>query len=179
VGGGGAAIGVICVILLIGIPFYLLIMAVILRAACWAANKCLPQSTSRYDDDYDDYDDWDDEDRPRSRRRYFSAKAIPEPGLGQAMLIVFVNLIIGFVVGGALGVVMAAGGMANDPAARLVIQAMNLVLSFLITAGVLTAMLPTTFPRACLVVLFMYLIVIAIAIIIAVPLVMLMFAARA
>jgi hypothetical protein len=175
VGGGGAALGVMCVVALIAIPIGLLIGAVILRAACWAANKCLPQPSSRYYDDDDEYD-WD-EDRPRRRRRS-SAKAIPEPSMGQAMGIVFVNFIISFVVGFAIGFVMGAGGMGKDPAAVIVIQGLNLVLSFLIAAGVITAMLPTTFPRACLVVLFQYLIVLAIAIVIMVPLFVLGFALR-
>lgn len=172
---GDAAIGVLCVIALVAIPIGLLIGAVILRAACWAANKCLPQPSSRYDDD-DDYD-WDEDDRPRRRRRS-SAKAIPEPSMGQAMGIVFVNFIISFVVGGAIGFVVGAGGMARDPAAVIAMQGINLVLGFFIAAGVITAMLPTTFPRACLVVLFQYLIVLAIAIVIMVPLLVLGFALR-
>jgi hypothetical protein len=162
--------------MLIALPIGLLIGAVILRAAVSFANKCLPQTSSRYDDD--DYYDWDDDDRPRSRRRRSSTKAIPEPSMGQAMLIVFVNAVVGGGVGFVIGFVMGAAGLANDRGAMVVMQGMNLVLGFLIAAGILTAMLPTTFPRACLVVLFQYLIVLAICIVILVPLFILGFALR-
>ena len=48
---------------------------------------------------------------------------------------------------------------------QLMASLIQLPIGFLINAGVLTAMLPTTFPRACLVVLFEYLIAIAIYVI--------------
>jgi hypothetical protein len=171
---GGAIAGILCVVL-VALPLGLLIGAVILRAAVSFANKCLPQPRSRYDDDYDDWDDYDD--RPRSRRRS-SSKAIPEPSMGQAMGIVFVNFIVGFVVSIPINIAMGAGvaGAGGDPAARLIASLIQLPIGFLINAGVLTAMLPTTFPRACLVVLFEYLIAIAIGIIIFVPLFLLGFA---
>jgi hypothetical protein len=176
---GGEAIGVLLCVLVVALPLGLLIGAVILRAAVSFANKCLPQPTSRYYDDDDD--DWETEYRPRPRRGS-GARAIPEPGMGQAMLIVFVNGIVGFVVSIPINVAMGvglAGAGGNDPAAQIIASLIQLPIGFLINAGVLTAMLPTTFPRACLVVVFEYLIVIAICLIIAVPLVLLTFAARA
>ena len=177
--GGGDAIGMVLCVLVFALPIGLLIGAVILRAAVSFANKCLPQPRSRYDDDYDD---WDDDYRPRSRRRA-PAGAIPEPSMGQAMLIVFVNMIVGFVVSIPINVAMGVGfagqGGGNDPAASIIASLIQLPIGFLIAAGVLTAMLPTTFPRACLVVVFEYLIVIGICVIIAVPLFLLAFAARA
>lgn len=170
--GGDAALGIMCVVLVIAIPIGLLIGALILRAAVWLANKCLPQPAARYydDDDYDD--DWDsDEERPRRRRPGGGRSAIPEPNLGWAMLIVFVAWIASAVVGFAMGFVAGAGGLARNQGAMLGLQGCNLVINFLISAGVLTSMLPTTFPRACLVVLFQFLIGLVIAVIILVPLI--------
>lgn len=180
---GGDAIGVMLCVLVFALPLGLLIGAVILRAAVSFANKCLPQPTRRYyDDDEDDWGDWDDEDRPRRGRRRAHGKAIPEPSMGQAMLIVFVGAVVGFVASIPINVAMGAGvaGVGgNDPRPQLLASLIQLPIGFLINAGVLTAMLPTTFPRACLVVVFEYLIAIAIALIIAVPLFLLAFAARA
>jgi hypothetical protein len=174
VAGGIAA--VLCV-LLFALPLGLLIGAVILRGGVSYANKCLPSERDRY---YDD--DWDDYDRPKRRRRGGSA-AIPEPGVGKAMGIVFVNFIIGFIISIpisiALGVGMGAGGAGkDDPAMSLIASLIQMPIGFLVAAGVRTMMLPTSFPRACLVVLFEYLIVLAICVIIGVPLAILLFAAR-
>lgn len=178
-GGGGPdgafILGMICggiVIFLIALA----ISAVILRAAVWAANKCLPQPRSRYDDDYDDWDD--DYDRPRRRRRGRASTAIPTPSMGHAMGIVFVNGIIGFVIGFVIGLMFGLAGLANNPGGQIMLQGLNLGVGFLVAASVLTMMLPTTFPRACLVVLFQYLIAIAIAIVIVVPIVILILATR-
>ena len=169
--------GVICVALLIGVPIGLLIGALILRGGVSFANKCLPKKAER---DYDDWDDEDDEDddRPRRRRRRRATAAIPEPALGKAMGIVFVNAIIGFIISIPINVVMGVGfanvgGGRGDPMMSVFASLIQLPISFLANAGVLTAMLPTTFPRACLVVMFQYLIMIAIGVVIAVPLVVL------
>lgn len=175
--GGGDAIGVFICVMLVALPIGLLIGAVILRGGVSFANKCLPKETERDYDDWDDADDDEDDDRPRRRRRRATA-AIPEPGVGKAMGIVFVNFIIGFIISIPINLVMGVGfgnmgGGRGDPMMSLVASLIQLPISFLVNAGVLTAMLPTTFPRACLVVLFQYLIVIAICVVIAVPLVLL------
>lgn len=164
------ALGAMLCFVLIGLPIGLLIGAVILRAAVHFANKCLPSPVER---DYDE--DWDDYDRPRRRAR----SAIPDPALGKAMGIVFVRFIVGFVISFVIGFFIGAGmaGMGRvgggrpDPGIQLVATLIQLPIGFLINASILMPMLPTTFPRACLVVLFEYLIALAIAIIIAVPLV--------
>ena len=83
-------------------------------------------------------------------------------------MIVFVNGIIGFVVNKVFEIAMQGVG-ANDLPALLVILAFNLTITFLISASILTQMLPTTFPRACLVVLFEHLIALTIALVVVVP----------
>ncbi|VTR92273.1 unnamed protein product [Gemmata massiliana] len=167
----GAALGFVCIILVIGIPIGLMIGAALLMGAIALANKCLPQPHSRYDDYEDAWDDYegagDNEPPSRSRKRN-TKTAIPPPSLGHAVMIVFVNGIIGFVVNKVFEIAMQGVG-ANDLPTLLVILAFNLTITFLISAGVLTQMLPTTFPRACLVVLFEYLIALAIVLIFVVP----------
>jgi hypothetical protein len=163
------ALGVMCCVVLVALPIGLLIGAVILRGAVHFANKVLPKPVSR---DFDD--DWDDYERPVRRT---SGGAIPDPALGKAMGIVFVRFIVGFIVSIPISLVLN-GGMAGmggrqDPAMQMIASLIQLPIGFLINAGILTPMLPTTFPRACLVVLFEYLIAIAIGLIIAVPLVVL------
>ncbi|MBP3957498.1 hypothetical protein J8F10_19800 [Gemmata sp. G18] len=167
-----AALGLICVVLVFAIPIGLLIGAALLMAAVAITNKCLPVPPSRYDD-YED--DWEDEDPQRPRKRN-TKTAIPAPTFNRAVVIVLVNALAGFVGGLVLSGVAGAGGLANNQGAMLLIQGVQIVLGFLIAASVLTQMLPTTFPRACLVVLFQYLIMFAIAIVIAIPLLLIGFA---
>lgn len=177
----GAAIGGFICALAFGLPIGLLIGAVILRGGVSFANKCLPQPRSRDWDDDEDEDDWD---RPARRRRSRSASAIPEPALGKAMGIVFVGFIVSFLISIPISLVMGAGagaqpaGARGADAAQLIASLIQLPIGFLIAAGVRTGMLPTTFPRACLVVLFEYLIIIAICIVIGVPLFILLSAGR-
>jgi hypothetical protein len=159
-----------CIVFLIVIPVVLLVAALILRAAVWLANKCLPQPGRRYYDEEDYDDEWESYDRPRRTRRG-GRTAIPEPSLGWAVVIVIVNGVVQFVINFMIGFVAGAGGLANNQGAMIGLQGCSLVLNFFISAGVLTSMLPTTFPRACLVVLFQFLIGLVIAIIIIVPIV--------
>jgi hypothetical protein len=160
----------ICVIALLAIPIGLAIGALILLAAIWLANKCLPQPRSRrrYYDDDDDYYEWD---APRRHRRGGTSTAVPVPSFGQAMLIVFVNWIVNFGVGFVIGFVLGAAGAAKNQGGMVLVQAISLAVGFVVSATILSGMLPTSFGRACLVVLFQYLIAIAIAIVIIVPLV--------
>jgi hypothetical protein len=159
----------VCV-LLVG----LLIGAVILRAAISFANKCLPApARARYDDedDYEDGDgDWAAYERPK-RRESRAAGGIPEPTMGRAMGIVFVVFICTSIAGLPISLAMGAGPLGDgEPEVVLLASLIQLPIGFLVTAGVLCGMLPTTFPRACLVVVFEYLIVLAICVIIGVPL---------
>lgn len=166
------ALGVMVCVLVVAVPLGLLIGAVILRAAVSFANKCLPKEVERDDDEWDDYD------RPRRR----GTTPIPEPGMGKAMGIVFVNAIVGFLISIpinlALGLGVANMGGRQDLQTQLIASLIQLPIGFLVNAGVLAGMLPTTFPRACLVVVFEYVVVIIIGLAIAVPLFALGFLAR-
>ncbi len=175
---GGAIGGILCV-LLIGLPIGLLIGAVILRGGVSFANKCLPKESERNDRYWDDEDDDEDYDRPVRRR---AKAAIPEPGLGKAMGIVLVGAIVGFIISIPINLVMGVGmGMGNanggnqDQTMRILASLIQLPIGFLVSAGIRTGMLPTSFGRACLVVVFEYLIMIVICVIIAVPLFLLGF----
>jgi hypothetical protein len=181
---GGAVGGILCV-LLIGLPIGLLIGAVILRGGVSFANKCLPKESERDDrywDDEDEDEDEDEDDRPRRSRRRAKA-AIPEPGVGKAMGIVLVGAIVGFIISIPINLVLGVGlggpnGGNQDQAMSILASLIQLPIGFLVNAGIRTGMLPTTFGRACLVVVFEYLIAIAICLIIAVPLVLLFVVAR-
>lgn len=151
----------VCIGLLIAIPIGLLIGAAILRGAISLANMCIGgesyESRSSYDDDDLDY-------RPR---RSASSSKVPEPSLGQAMMIILVTAIVNAVVGFGVGIVVGvagAGANMDQQSIQIIAQLIGLPVGFLIMSGMLTALLPTSFGRACLVTLFYYLICIAIGI---------------
>jgi hypothetical protein len=148
------AAGAILCGLAIGLPIGLLIGAVILRAAISIANKVLgPPRQSEWDDEYDG--------SARRRRRFGSDGVIPEPGIGKAMLIVLATGFVNFIVSFAIGFAIGAGGaaaQANAQRTQALAQLAGLPVSFLVMSGMLTMMLPTTFPRACLVTVFQFLI---------------------
>lgn len=160
-----------------GVFIGLLIVSAVLRAAVWIANKCVAGSgggRSYYDED--DWDDWDAYDRPARRRRRGS-DGIPEPGLfkgmGIALLVFIAQTVIGFVLALVLVGGMNAGGGnpfaprgGADPVMQLLVNGVSIVTGFLIWSGLLTALLPTSFPRAMLVTLFLYLILFAIGIVV-------------
>lgn len=175
-----ALLGVMLCVLVVALPVGLAIGAAILRAAIALANKVLGRpAEDRYDDRYDDDDDYDDyEDRPRRRaRRRRSNTAVPEPGFWKAVGIVFVIALVNGGVGFVIGLVVALGMAGQDPqAAQIVSQVISLPVGFLINAGMLAAMLPTSFARGALVTLFQYLIGIAIAVVIGGVLFALLFA---
>lgn len=171
-----------CVCLIFGLLLALLIYSVLLRFAVFIANKCLGDSGGGSGRRNDYEDDWDDYDRPRRR-----GPAIPEPDLGKGMGISFVVLIIQFVIGFALALVVgvgmgAAGGGGGfgggagknpfgpqpgaDPTAQLLLNCFSAVIGFVVWCGVLTLMLPTSFGRAALVTLFLYLMLITIGVVI-------------
>lgn len=161
-------------ILLFSLLIFVVIGSLILRAATWLANKCLTPSVSTryddgYDDDYDD-DDWDAYDRPRRRSGRRDTLAIPEPTFGWGMLVVFLLWVVLFVVNYVIRVTIVGGFVRNGPTLIMVLGC-NLVIDYLIASGLFTAMLPTSFPRACLVALFFFIFLIVVGIIIAIPLV--------
>ena len=166
---GAYVAGLIC-----GLLIFVVIGSLILRAATWLANKCLtPSVSTRYDDDYDDDyedDDWDSYDRPRRRSGRRNTQAIPEPTFGWGMLTVFVLWVILFVTNYVIRVTIVGGGFVRNGPTLVAVLGCNLVIDYLIASGLFTVMLPTSFPRACLVALFFILILIVVGVIIAIPL---------
>ena len=91
------------------------------------------------------------------------SSSVPEPEFGKAMGITFVSSLIQLVVGFVLGLAGAAGAAASQADAKtanIVVQLISFPISLLVMAGLLTAMLPTTFPRALLVTLCYMLVVV-------------------
>ncbi|MFO0823504.1 MAG: hypothetical protein U0792_10370 [Gemmataceae bacterium] len=177
----------VCVAMLLAIPIGLMIGAAILRGAVSLANACLGpdrSKTSYYDDEFTDYE----RRYERPSRRYQETNTgglIPEPGLGYGMVIVLVNAFAQFAVGVvmAIGLMAVAGGAGGgqgfgagkrgfgdgdggNDAMALMMNLLSIPVGFIVTSGVLTMMLPTSFGRACLVTLFQYLIMIAIGVVI-------------
>ncbi|MCE9562970.1 MAG: hypothetical protein K8U57_13080 [Planctomycetes bacterium] len=155
----------VCVGLLVAIPIGLLIGAAILRGAVSLANMCVggEKPRSSYDDDYEDYGEY------RRPRRSNDGGSIPEPGIGQAMLIVLCTAILNGVLGLMAGFAVGVGGAAaqlDQKTVQILAQLVGLPIGFLTSSFVLTGMLPTSFGRACLVTLFQYVIVIAIAVVV-------------
>jgi len=95
-----------------------------------------------------------------------STAAVPEPPMGKAMGITFVTTLVngvaGFIVGLVIGGAAAATG-ARGSGVEVTAQLVSLPISVLVMAGMLAAMLPTTFGRAILVTLCHFLISIVIA----------------
>jgi hypothetical protein len=135
-------IGAVC-----GLLIGTVIGAVILRAACWLFNSMAGGDERR--------------------------GGVPEPEFGRAMLITFVTFLVQTGVQMVIGFVTGAGAAAAEQAkpgaggpAQLMASLIALPVGFLVMAGMLTAMLPTSFPKALLVALLEYVIIIIIAAII-------------
>jgi hypothetical protein len=124
-----AAIGVLLCALVIGVAVGTLIGAICLRAAIGLYNKLAGGASS--------------------------PSSVPEPTLGKAMWITFAifvaHVILGMLIIGPIGGdgAMTAGARGSD----VVTQLISIPISFFITAGILSAKLPTTFGRAILVTL--------------------------
>jgi hypothetical protein len=123
-----AVLGVLLGALVIGVAVGTVIDAVFLRAAVTLYNKLAGGASS--------------------------ARSVPEPALGKAMWITFATFLAQIVVGGLLGLgtsarptAAGAWGRAVDGVDPLILVVVN----FLITVGMLSAKLPTTFGRAFLV----------------------------
>lgn len=170
--------GMLCM-LLIGLPIGLLIGALILRGAASLANRCVGSADRPY---YGDDEDW--EDYPRSRKkRHRRFAGIPEPEIGRGMLIMLVifivNAAVSYGIRQVVGPVVVNAGAGPFPRGQVLSQLFGLPIGFLVLSSMLTVMLPTSFPRACLVSLFYYVICILIAVAIFVPLFALGLAMRA
>jgi hypothetical protein len=136
------------------------------------------------DEEADDAEDDEDDEvhRPRIRRRPTvydpDGPGVPEPSTGKAMgmaaviivLIAVANQIIKLatgVGGGRLGV-FGPGAGAGAVGLALLVGCSQLLVDYLIVAGILTAMLPTKFGRGCLVALICIVIYIAIIVVVAI-----------
>jgi hypothetical protein len=95
-----------------------------------------------------------------------SPSIVPEPDFGKAMGITFVTSLVNGVVAFLIGMVMGAGaagaGVQPGGGLNLVAQGIAFVVSLFVGAGMLAAMLPTTFSRGLLVILCYGLIVIVV-----------------
>jgi hypothetical protein len=89
-----------------------------------------------------------------------SPSAVPEPTMGSALGIAFVTMLVQFGVGMVLGLLGAAA--QSSP---LVINLISMPISFLVSAWMISLLLPTTFPRALLVALLEFVIGIIIAVV--------------
>jgi hypothetical protein len=165
-----------CAAFLFGIFVVFFLVAVILRAAVWMTNTCTGASSRPAPIDDDEEEDWDAYDRPR---RPPSQTAIPEPGVFKGMAITLVVLAVDFIVFVILGVVLEAvgggrggfGRRGRDPGFEFLGWVCSITLGFVVWAGLLSGLLPTSFGRACLVTLFVYLIFFAIFLVVGVILV--------
>jgi hypothetical protein len=95
-----------------------------------------------------DWDEWDDEyAAPRPPRR--RAGPIPVPGLGRCLAFAYAAVVT-FAVGSLLTGVVAVEllGVDGDDVAYLAVAVVNLPVTGLTLAALLTVLLPTTFGRA-------------------------------
>ena len=155
---------------LCGCGAYLLCLALgaaILRGAVALANRIVgPVKT----DTFGNWDDWDSDDEPayvRSRRRG-GKRAIPEPGIGKCILMLFATSLISLVVTYVLAYFaqelldLRMRGEESQIAAAVI----SLPVTFAALTLVLVALLPTTFWRAAMVGFLYYLIILVLAAII-------------
>jgi hypothetical protein len=128
------------------------------------AGKAPPQAGDTDEDlEEEELAAWDD------RYRRMSA-GVPEPTFSRAMGITFVTALVqaiaGFSVGFATQGAAAAGGQGQGLGPQILAMLISLPMGFLIMAAMLTAMLPTTFGRACIVTLLTYVIAVAIYVVV-------------
>jgi hypothetical protein len=146
---------------LIAVLVVLFVGSALLRAAVALANKTIgpirPSASVLWD--------WEaaeeDEEYARPRR---GAPAMPEPGIGQGMLIVFLAGLIQLAVTVAVRIVLDLDIERDlDRGEVLLFAAFSTLVGFGVLAGMTASMLPTTGRRAALAALFFYLIVLALA----------------
>jgi len=125
----------------------------------------------------EDDDDWSDYPLP-GRRRDEVSEVIPTPGVGKGMGIVLIILIANAIIGFLLQQLLEndrdlrANRRGRDffDDSETISKLATLPIGFLVMAGLLFAMLPTRFGRACLVTVYYCLICIGIVLVIGVPL---------
>ena len=158
------AIGPILILLLVLLG--LLISATILRGAIALANKRLgPPPESVYIPA--DEDDWGDYPIPGQAEP--RASVIPTPSAGGRMFTILVIVIVNAAVTFVIRMAVAEDAAVRNGRGADLSELLTLPVGFVLTAGLLAAMLPTTFGRGCLVTLFYFLICVAIAAVILGP----------
>jgi hypothetical protein len=136
--------------------------AVIFRVAVTLSNKCLGASpVAELDHDDNEIDEWIGYRRVRRQ-----TQAIPEPGVGKGMVSVLLLFVVGILADFLMRFLFGVSpfdpvGFEDDD---LVIfsHLMGLVICFPLSAWILASILPTKFDRACLVLLWNYMIVLLI-----------------
>jgi hypothetical protein len=116
--------GMICG-MVIAVSIISLVGAVVLRASCWLFNKFAGGPGA-----------------PNS---------VPEPSLGKACVIALVTAIVQQVVGFVVGLIVGAGGVAagaNQQATTVAAMLVSIPIGFLVFAGLVSVLLPTTIGRA-------------------------------
>jgi hypothetical protein len=139
-----------------GLAIALWIGGLFIRAAVWLANAAIggaSPSEAGYYEPRGYAVDW--QGRPQPHR------AVPMPPLGKAMAIAFAIGVANFLSIAALGLMYGAASAAGiTPAIRSHLTAsphdqvrglIAIAVSFLVQAGMLTVLLPTSFGRACVV----------------------------
>lgn len=158
------------------IPAALLIGAVILRTAVSWANRSIGRPVEPKEYVVEDEDDWGDYPLPGEKRGSEDvAEVIPPPGIGHGMGILFCILIVNGVITFALQTAVGGEPGRRRPRgfledADFLARLANLPIGFLIAAGLLAAMLPTTFVRGLLVTFFYIVICLGIAAVLFIPL---------
>jgi hypothetical protein len=89
--------------------------------------------------------------------------SVPEPDFGRAMGIIFVAWLVNLAAGFMLSMVFA-GGVGADRVQTMMAQAISIPIGFLVLAGMIAGMLPTTFGRALLVALLYLLIAVIVGV---------------
>jgi hypothetical protein len=159
--------------MVIALPVGLLIGSVILRSAIGFANKRVGPADDAMVESRDE-DDWADYPIPGARTE--PRAQIPVPSVGGGMLMVLCIVVVNFIVGAAINLVLGEG-FAPGPRrgggllvnSEILARLVTFPAGFLVMAGLLAAMLPTTFRRGCLVAFFCVLICLGIAAILFVP----------
>jgi len=141
--------------ILIALPIILLICAAILRAAVTLSNRGQGLSPDNWDLPLDE-NDWADYPIPSAKRG--SRSRVPMPSLARGMMMVLCLAIVNIAIAAVIQIVIEGestrrrGDFRNlwdDP--LLLARIITLPVGFLVTSGLVAAMLPTTFRRGCLV----------------------------
>lgn len=137
---------------------FLVLGAVLLRAAVSLANKCLGASPLKPElTDDDELDEWIGYRQLRSR-----VERIPEPGLAKGILCAMALLAVDFIGDLVISFLFGVGFFHEryrDDFTVLASHIFALLLTFPLCGWVLAKIIPTPFGRACLVLLMNFLIV--------------------